>query len=437
VHFRDTLRSAAGERLLASSSQLGQSFVSIQSSSRGIKVAARARLGLALGRVKPEGPEISRPTGDAAIVAIMSRPTLRHIAWSETEVPRHRFTLAESGVEQADLEAMGLPSRGGLPAAGYAIQPELERKLGERYGAPGGRVLLAAGGSEANAIVFVALLGRDDEVLVESPGYEPLRVVPQIFGHPVRQFARLATPSVQSLVARIEAALTPATRMVVLSHLHNPSGTPLTPAEARELNDLAERRNLWIHCDEIFRDALEGPTATHATMGPRWVVTSSLTKVYGLGGLRMGWVAGSADVLTRCAEAQDALSAEPALPSIALTLELMPHLDVLRARTLGFLTANHARWRERLSGDLPCAPAFAARGTTLWLVFGLEGDGNAFASFASEHYGLAVTPGRFFGDSRGVRVGFAYEPARFALALDALEQALAAFRAREPIRENA
>jgi aspartate/methionine/tyrosine aminotransferase len=172
-------------------------------------------------------------------------------------------------------------------------------------------------------------------------------------------------------------------------------------------------------------------------MGPRWVVTSSLTKIYGLGGLRMGWVAGSAEVLARCAEAQDALSAEPALPSIALALELVPHLDTLRGRTQGFLAANHARWRERMSGELPCAPAFAARGTTLWLVFGLEGDGNAFAAFASEHYQLAVTPGRFFGDSRGVRIGFAYEPARFALALDALERALANFRAREPIRENA
>ena len=367
----------------------------------------------------------------------MSQPALNHIAWSKVHPSRHRFSLAESGVDAPDLEAMGLPSRTGLPTAGYALQPELEQILGARWGAPGGRVLLASGGSEANALVFAALLGRGDEVLVESPGYEPHREVPRLFDITVRRFERPLAAAGPSLAAVVEAALAPATRMVVLTHLHNPSGRPLTPDDARALDGMAERRGVWLLCDEIFRDADAGPTGTFAALGPRWVATSSLTKVYGLGGLRIGWIAGGDEVLARCAEVQIGLSVTPALPSIALALELAPHLDTLRARAHRMLAANHARWNELLGRGVPFATPVPARGTTAWALFPAVGQGDAFATFASGRFELAVTPGRFFAEPRGIRVGLGTEPARFAAALDTFERALAAFAAGEPVRENA
>jgi hypothetical protein len=367
----------------------------------------------------------------------MPQPVLSHIAWSKFQPSRHRFNLAESGVDVPDLDAMGLPSRAGLPAAGYALQPELERLFGARWGAPGGRVLLASGGSEANALVFASLLRRGDEVLVESPGYEPHREVPRLFDITVRRFERPPAGSDPSLAMVVEAALAPMTRMVVLTHLHNPSGTPLTPDDARALDGLAERRDVWILCDEIFRDADGGRTGTFAALGPRWIATSSLTKVYGLGGLRIGWIAGADEVLARCAAVQDGLSVTPALPSIALALELTPHLDTLRARAHRMLTVNHALWNQRLGRGVPFTTPFRARGTTAWVLFPGERQGDAFATFASERFGLAVTPGRFFADPRGSGVGLGADPARFAAALDTFERALAAFAAGEPVRENA
>ena len=367
----------------------------------------------------------------------MPQPVLNHIAWSKIQPAHHRFTLAESGVDVPDLDAMGLPSRAGLPAAGYALQPELERLLGARWGAPGGRVLLAAGGSEANALVFAALLRRGDEVLVETPGYEPHREVPRLFEITVRRFARPPAGSDPSLAAVVEAALAPATRMVVLTHLHNPSGMPLTLDDARALDGIAERRGVWILCDEIFRDADRGSTGTFAALGPRWIATSSLTKVYGLGGLRIGWVAGGEEVLARCAVVQNGLSVTPALPSIALALALTPHLDTLRTRTHRMLAANHNRWKELLDRGVPFTSPVAPRGTTAWCEFAAAGQGDAFAHFASERFAMAVTPGRFFAEPRGFRVGFGMEPARFAAALDTFDRALAAFAAGEAARENA
>jgi aspartate/methionine/tyrosine aminotransferase len=367
----------------------------------------------------------------------MSQPALNHLAWSKVQPSRHRFSLADSGVDSPDLDAMGLPSRAGLPSAGYALQPELERILGARWGAPGGRVLLASGGSEANALVFGALLRRGDEVLVESPGYEPHGEVPRLFDITVRRFERPLTTAGSPLAASIEAALGPHTRMVVISHLHNPSGAPLTVEDARALDGVAERGGVWILCDEVFRDAEAGPMGTYAALGPRWIATSSLTKVYGLGGLRIGWVAAADEVLARCAVVQNGLSVTPALPSIALALALAPHLDTLRARTHRMLAANHGRWGELLARSVPFTTPFPARGTTAWVRFPGEGQGDAFAAFASERFALAVTPGRFFADPRGVRVGFGGEPERCAAALDTFERALAAFSAEVPGREDA
>jgi aspartate/methionine/tyrosine aminotransferase len=365
----------------------------------------------------------------------MPHPTDHHIAWARIQPARHRHSLAPSEVDPPDLEALGLPSRATLPRNADGLQAELERVLGATWSAPGGRVALTAGGSEANAIVFGALLERGDEVLVETPGYEPHREVPRLFDVAVRRFERpVSGPG--TLAAAVEASLGPATRMVVVTHLHNPSGIALSLADARALGELAERRGLWILCDEIFRDALDEPRGTVAALGPRWVATSSLTKIYGLGGLRLGWIAATADVLSRCVRVQNALSASPSVPSIALALALAPQLDTLRARTHRILATNHARWAALLRDDPPFGSPVRPLGTTAWALFPLAGGGDAFAAFASRHGDLAVTPGRFFGDPRGIRVGLGGEPERFAPALDALRDALSAFAAGEPIRET-
>lgn len=336
----------------------------------------------------------------------------------------------------ADLEAMGLPWRAPLPHATDPRQAELERALGALWGAPGGRVALTAGGSEANAVAFGALLERGDEVLVETPGYEPHREVPRLFDVAVRRFERPMTAGGPSLAAVVEAALGPATRMVVLTHPHNPSGQPLTAEDTAALDTLAERRGLWLLCDEIFRDALVEPRGTVATIGPRWVATSSLTKVYGLGALRLGWIAAGDEVLARCVRVQNALSATPSLPSILLALDLVPHLDTLRERSQRILASNRALWSTLLAEDVPFTSPVRPLGTTAWAVFPGAGEGDAFAAFASRHASLAVTPGRFFGDARGIRIGLGGEPARFEPALQALRESLAAYAA-DPARHDA
>ncbi|OGF14267.1 MAG: hypothetical protein A2W00_03820 [Candidatus Eisenbacteria bacterium RBG_16_71_46] len=360
----------------------------------------------------------------------MTAPRFDHLEWSKSQADHYRHNLANSAVPEPDLAALGLPHQAGLPRDGYALLPEVERALGERLAAPGARVLVTAGASEANACVFGGLLAPGEEVLAEIPGYEPHREAARLFGAAVRGFPRplpLGRSPQASLVEAIESALGPATRLVVLSDLHNPSGAALEDSDLEALDDLAARRDVWILCDEIFRDASDRPAGTLASRGPRWVATGSLTKCYGLGGLRIGWVAADRDVLARCAGAQNGLSVQPALPSLALTLALVPHLDTLRARARRILAANRGQWQSLVTRQEACEVSRAPHGTTTWCAFPAEGAGDAFARFAAERFDLALPPGRFFGDSRGVRVALCDEPARFERSLEVFEHALSAF----------
>ena len=366
----------------------------------------------------------------------MSRPSLDHLAWSKAQHGRWPLSLADSAIAAPDLEALGLPHRAGTPAQA-SVLPALERALGERLGAPGGRVLVTAGASEANACAFAGLLEPGEEALVESPGYEPHRDAPPYFGVRVRTFARWREHAYGRVAEAVEAALSPATRLVLLTDLHNPGGVPLAPGDAAALTALAERHGLWLMCDETFRDAGERPLGTSSALSERWVTTSTLTKSYGLGSLRIGWVSGSAGALARCARAQNALSVEPAGPSLELALALAPHLDTLRARGRAILTANHALWGRLVADGLPCDASVPSQGTTTFVHFPGPAGGDAFAAFAAERFGLQVVPGGFFGEPRGVRIALGGEPARCAAALDTFQTAVRAFdEARRTAAEN-
>ena len=358
----------------------------------------------------------------------MSDPTLTHIAWARTRLPQFRFSLADSAIAPPDLAPLGLPALDPTPAEGYAILDRLEAALGERYRAPGDRVQLCAGASEANAVVFGALLAAGDEALVELPGYEPHVMVPERFGARVRRLRRPLGAAPGAVATAVEAALTKATRLLVLSSPHNPSGALLEAADLEALDAIAERHHLWLLCDETFRDAAAGVAlGTVAERGERWIATSSLTKSYGLGGLRVGWIAGAPAVLARCRAMQDLLSALPALPSLVLAELLLPHLDSLRERTHAILAANHTAWRAAAPRLTALTVPAVSRATTAWALLDGSGRGDAFAEFAAERFELGLAPGRFFGDPDGVRITLGALPDRFAASLQVLASALAAF----------
>ncbi|MFN7973759.1 MAG: pyridoxal phosphate-dependent aminotransferase [Acidobacteriota bacterium] len=353
-----------------------------------------------------------------------------HIAYAKTHYGRVRFDLADSAVPPAPLDALGLPSAAKIPKDGPGLLRRLEKALGKRVGAPGDRVVLVAGASEANAAVFAALVGPGDEVLVESPGYEPHRLAPGLFKAPLRFFARRRENAYRVEPSEIAASLTDRTRLVVITDLHNPSGQALSPEEAAAIGGLAERRGFHVLVDEAYRDADASRAIGAATAyGPRFVSTSSLTKSYGLGGLRIGWVAAGKEVLARVERAHNSLSSQVSILSAALAMELVPHLDRLRAAGHEALAKNHAAFAAFTAERPELAPVAPPRGTTAFSFLGPDGRGDRFAETCLDRYDVLLTPGRFFGEPGGLRFSIGGEPGEVAEALKVVGTAWRTFSA--------
>src|SRR5262249_35831816 len=149
-----------------------------------------------------------------------------------------------------------------------------------------------AGTAMANHMALAATTEPGDEVLVEQPTYELLLSAASYLGLQIRRFQRPFAAKFQPDLADLQRNLTPTTKLIVLTNMHNPSGVLMTNDVLRQIGDLAAKVGARVLVDEVYLEMLfdqRPPTALRLDAG-RFLVTSSLTKAYGLSGLRCGWV---------------------------------------------------------------------------------------------------------------------------------------------------
>jgi aspartate/methionine/tyrosine aminotransferase len=193
--------------------------------------------------------------------------------------------------------------------------------------------------------------------------------------------------------------------MVVVSDLHNPTGCAAGDAALARLAEEAARRDAWVLVDEVYRDFRPGPVGTARRAGDRVVAVSSLTKVYGLGRARLGWVLAPAPVVERMRSLINVVHGVDPAPLQPLFTAGLERADGLRGDALA---AAARRWeivRAWARRHPRLRLAEAAGGVSAWVGLppGTTGTGIA-ARFAEA--GVAVVPGSMFGDDSGFRMSF-------------------------------
>lgn len=343
-----------------------------------------------------------------------------------------RFNLANSGVKDCTLEDLAAEwsdlALHGPNAYGY--RPLIER-IASRYSVPAECVVIPGGGcSFANHLAFAVLVEPGDEVLVEDPTYELLTSALSGMGAQVRTFERREDSRWRVDPSVIAAAITPRTRLIVLTHLHNPTGAPLPDADVVQIAAIAGRVGATILIDEVYREATfaEGEARTAFAPEAPIVITSSLTKGYGLSGLRCGWILAPAPLAQKMRRLNDLFGV--AAPHIAerLAVVAFDRLPSLRARAQTILSANRSAYGERLGGHPALAQTVFPDATTVFPR--LKGGGvDAFARRLMDERETCITPGRFFGRPDHFRISLGGDPvttgegfARLAAALDELQQ---------------
>lgn len=365
-------------------------------------------------------------------------PTLPYLEWMDGRAEAAEHDFGSSDLRPAADDGAVVPE----PLRGRSVPDDasLRARVAAEYDADEENVLVTAGATQANFLAAAAAIDlaptpdadRRPQVLAEKPGYQPLVVTPEAFGARVDRFLRPDEEGFPLDAERVANAVADAFALAVATNRHNPSGNRSDRETLAEAARVCADADGYLLVDEVYapyvRDGGERASSVRAFGGPtgaglpNTVVTGSLTKFYGLGGLRVGWLIGPTELVERAREVAHHL-ASVAEPSRRLARRAVHDADELTASARDRLAANHELLdsfvadRDALSGRVHPGSPFA-------LLSHARATGDEFAAAAWEE-GILVVPGRFFNRPEHFRLALGRPPEEMAAGLDALSEVVA------------
>lgn len=348
------------------------------------------------------------------------------------------YNLATSGILGLPISQLRVTLSdidiNGPTVYGYA---PLQERLAQKCGVSPDCVVAAAGTSMANHLAMAALIEPGDDVLIEQPTYGLIVEAASYLQANIRRFARPAHAGFQVDLDDLARNLTPRTRLICLTNLHNPSGALFEEDVLTRIGELAARSGARVLVDEVYLDMVPDPefptrpVRSSFHLGGNFVVTTSLTKAYGLSGLRCGWILAQPDLATRMWRLNDLFGATPVHPGERLSVLALDQLPAIAVRARSILAANRPALdaffahRRDLDGFRPLWGTVTFPRLT-------RGSVDDFCQFLRARYETSVVPGRFFEMPDHFRIGIGGDPAMTAQALQRLSAALDEYSASLP-----
>lgn len=348
------------------------------------------------------------------------------VAWNLSESGVHPLRVEELA-DTPELRAAVLAQELGYTQTNGT--PDLRAAIAAMYpDATPAHIEVTNGGSEANWIVLWHLVEPGDEVVMMAPNYMQAPGIVRGLGATVRPWP-LAGGEGEGRwrpdIAALEAMVTPRTRLIFICNPNNPTGARLTASELDAIGRIAGRVGAWVVADEIYRGAeLDGvETATAWGRYERTIVTSGLSKAYGLPGLRIGWVVAPPEMADALWGVHDYTSIAPGAVSDRLArIALTPaRRERLLARTRGIVAANYPivkRWLDKRAPHLAHVPPEA--GAIVFVRYHHAINSTALIERLRDEQSLLVVPGDHFNMDGYLRIGFGSDPAHLAGGLDRL-----------------
>jgi aspartate/methionine/tyrosine aminotransferase len=348
-----------------------------------------------------------------------------YMHWAKT-ASKAPFNLATSGVGPFPLRDLPFDFRtleiNGPNSYGY---PPLKDAIARQYCVDPDCVVTAEGTSMANYLAMATLLDSGDEIVIEHPAYGLLVDAARYIGAAIKRFARREENGYALDPAEIRRVVTAKTRLIVLTNLHNPSSVLTPDAVVREVADMARGVGAKLLVDEVYLDAVyENTPPTAARIGPEVFVTSSLTKIYGLSGLRCGWVLAEPDLARRMYALKNVFGSIGVHPGEILSVAAFESLVPIRDRARRIVETDRAALVEFLDANRGVSTVRTDWGTTAFLRL-QNGGTDAFLDRLRAQYETSVVPGRFFEVPDHLRVGMGVDSAMFREGLRRIGLALA------------
>jgi len=350
-----------------------------------------------------------------------------YMHWAKTR-SFARFSLATSGVMHFPLKELGVNLAdleiSGPTYYGYEL---LNESLTAKCGVPKDCIAPAIGTSMANHLVMATLLEAGDEVLVEQPTYEPILAVAQYLKANITRFPREFSEGFQIDPARIQEKMTPKTKLVVITNLHNPTGVLTDTEKLKAVGEIAERVGAKVLVDEVYLECLFPKQGEHLSafhLGGQFITAGSLTKAYGLSGLRCGWIMAEPELIRRMLRLNDLFAATPPHTAELLSVIALQKLDRIADRSKKLLQTNRALLDNFLDEQKDNLEVVRPEYGTIAFPRLKHHNPEQFFAILRDRYETAVVPGNFFEMPEHFRMGIGCTTEMLAEGLQRLSQAL-------------
>jgi aspartate/methionine/tyrosine aminotransferase len=329
-----------------------------------------------------------------------------------------RCNLAESSVTDATLKELGIRIEDLVLAYGdHRGHLKLRELIASQHnGINADDVLITPGAAAALFIVSTSLLEKDDHLLVQFPNYATNLVTPEAIGCGISKIETTFENNFRLQIPEIKSNILPDTKLISITHPHNPTGTVLSKNDLQQLISIAEEKKCLLLIDETYRDLNHGeqlPLA--ATFSENAVSVSSISKAYGLPGIRIGWIITKNKILKEqflAAKEQIVICNSVIDEEIAYRFLLAPekrnewiknHLAVNFSALEKFMEKNPFLEWVKPSGGVVAFPRFKP---------GIKIDIDKFYKILNEKYETYVGPGHWFGmNDRYMRIGYGWPSA--------------------------
>jgi len=347
-----------------------------------------------------------------------------------------RCNLTESSVTDATLEDYGVDLSGLTVAYGdHRGLPELRGAIAEDAGCAPDDVLCTPGAAAALFFVATSVLDAGDHALIEHTNYSTNLETPRLIGAEVDPVRLRIEDGYRLDVERVASMVRHHTRLISVTTPHNPTGVDLSLDDLHALVELAERSDCWLLVDETYREmARPAPLPVAASLSPKAISVSSMSKTYGLPGLRLGWVVNRDPELS-----ETLLAAKEQIVICGSTLDETASAQVLARRTehlpvirqaidervaiVAEWMADQSQWLEWVepTGGVVCFPRVRRE---------VIADMDRFYEVLTEEHGTFVGEGHWFDtDRHHFRLGFGWPPLdELRAGLEALAATAASLR---------
>lgn len=352
--------------------------------------------------------------------------------WFDKYQYQIEYDIGESAVKTLALEDIGIDLNNVLLRYGYHKgRPDLREVIAEQYpGLSPENVIVTTGASEANFVVVSALVKPGDQVVVEHPNYPSLYEVPRSLGCHVSLFTLKFENRFRPDLEELKRMITSETKMISLTHPNNPTGSMISEADLMAVVELVESFDIILLFDETYRHMAYGenllPPA--ASLSDKVVSISSMSKCYGLPGIRTGWLATkNTAILDEVLAIREQVSISNNALSEEITQTVLQNKESYLQGARDRIERNRdivANWMNRQTHfewippevGVVCLPRIKPH---------VNIDPEELFRLLAEKYRTFVVPGRCFEmDSRHFRIGFGADAEEIKTGLARVNEAM-------------